>query len=89
MKPNFRISGGQSVAVSLAALIVCSGFVTTAATAGGGDVAAGLLGGLAVGAVMGSAVAHFSIALLPRSCMATWMIRDGLFASLAPLDLLC
>jgi hypothetical protein len=42
MKPNFRISGGQSLAVSLAALIVCSGFVTTPATAGGGDVAAGL-----------------------------------------------
>jgi hypothetical protein len=58
MKPNFRISCGQSLGVSLAALIVCSGFVTTPATAGGGDVAAGLLGGLAVGAVMGSAVAQ-------------------------------
>jgi hypothetical protein len=58
MKTKVRISCRQSLAVSLAALTVCSVFVTAPATAGGGDVAAGLLGGLAVGAVVGSAVAQ-------------------------------
>ncbi len=58
MKPNVRISCRQSLAVSLAALTVFSGLITTPATAGGGDVAAGLLGGLAVGTIVGSAVAQ-------------------------------
>ncbi len=58
MKPNARISCRQSLAVSLAAFTVISGLVTTPATAGGGDVAAGLLGGLAVGTIVGSAVAQ-------------------------------
>jgi len=58
MKPNVRISCRQSLAVSLAVLTVCSGLITTPAAAGGGDVAAGLLGGLAVGALVGSAAAQ-------------------------------
>jgi len=58
MKPNVRISCRQSLAVSLAALTVFSGLITTPATAGGGDVAAGVLGGLAVGALVGSAAAQ-------------------------------
>src|SRR2546430_15389957 len=58
MKPNVPISCRQSFAVSLAALFVFSGLVTTPATAGGGDVAAGVLGGLAVGTLVGSAVAQ-------------------------------
>ncbi len=58
MKPNIRISCRQSLAVSLAALTVVTGLNTTPATAGGGDVAAGVLGGLAVGALVGSAVAQ-------------------------------
>jgi hypothetical protein len=57
MKPLVRISCRQSLAVSLAALTVFSGLITTPATAGGGDVAAGVLGGLAVGALVGSAAA--------------------------------
>lgn len=58
MKPNVRILCRQSLAVSLAALTVFSCLITTPATAGGGDVAAGLLGGLAVGTIVGSAVAQ-------------------------------
>jgi hypothetical protein len=58
MKPNVRVSSRQSLAISLAALTVFSGLVTTPATAGGGDVAAGVLGGLAVGTIVGSAVAQ-------------------------------
>ena len=58
MKPNVGISSRQSLAASLAALTVFSGLSTTPATAGGGDVAAGLLGGLAVGTIVGSAVAQ-------------------------------
>jgi hypothetical protein len=58
MKPNVRMSCRQSLAVSLAAVTVFSGLITTPATAGGGDVAAGLLGGLAVGAIVGSAAAQ-------------------------------
>ena len=58
MKPNVRISCRQSLAVSLAALSVFSGLITTPATAGGGDVAAGVLGGLAVGALVGSEAAQ-------------------------------
>jgi len=57
MKPNVRISCRQVLAVSLTALTVFPGLITTPATAGGGDVAAGLLGGLAVGALVGSAAA--------------------------------
>jgi hypothetical protein len=58
MKSNVRISCRQSLAVSLAALTVFSGLITTPAMAGGGDVAAGVLGGLAVGALVGSAAAQ-------------------------------
>ncbi len=58
MKPNVQIRCRQSLAIGLAALTVFSGLVTTPATAGGGDVAAGLLGGLAVGAILGSAAAQ-------------------------------
>ena len=58
MKLNVRISCRQGLAVSLAALTVFSGLITTPATAGGGDVAAGVLGGLAVGALVGSAAAQ-------------------------------
>jgi hypothetical protein len=53
-----RISCRLSLAIGLAALAVCSGLITTPATAGGGDVAAGVLGGLAVGALVGSAAAQ-------------------------------
>jgi hypothetical protein len=58
MKPNVRISSRQCLAASLAVLTVISGLSATPATAGGGDVAAGLLGGLAVGTIVGSAVAQ-------------------------------
>jgi hypothetical protein len=58
MKPGVRISSRQSLAASLVALTVFSGLSTTPAMAGGGDVAAGLLGGLAVGTIVGSAVAQ-------------------------------
>ena len=58
MKPNVRLSSRQGLAAGLAALTVFSGLSTTPATAGGGDVAAGLLGGLAVGTIVGSAVAQ-------------------------------
>lgn len=58
MKPNVGIPCGQSLAIGLAALTVFSGLATAPATAGGGDVAAGLLGGLAVGALVGSAAAQ-------------------------------
>jgi hypothetical protein len=58
MKPNVRIPSRQSLAAGLAALTVFSGLSITPATAGGGDVAAGLLGGLAVGTIVGSAVAQ-------------------------------
>jgi hypothetical protein len=57
MKPNVRISCRQSLAVSLIALTVFTGLITPA-TAGGGDVAAGVLGGLAVGALVGSAASQ-------------------------------
>ncbi len=58
MKPNVRLSSRKSLAAGLAAFTVFSGLSTTPATAGGGDVAAGLLGGLAVGTIVGSAVAQ-------------------------------
>lgn len=58
MKTNPRVSCRQTLAAGLAALTICSGLLTTPATAGGGDVAAGLLGGLAVGALVGSAAAQ-------------------------------
>jgi hypothetical protein len=58
MKPNVRISCRPSLAIGFAALTVFSGLITTPAMAGGGDVAAGLLGGLAVGALVGSAAAQ-------------------------------
>ncbi len=58
MKPNVRMSCRQSLAVSVAAATAFSGLITTPATAGGGDVAAGLLGGFAVGALVGSAAAQ-------------------------------
>jgi hypothetical protein len=74
MKAYVRISCRQILAVSLAALTVCSVFITTPATAGGGDVAAGLLGGLAVGAVVGSAVAQ------PRYYYAGLSARAALLA---------
>ncbi len=58
MKPDVRMSCRQSLAAGIAAVTVFSGLITTPATAGGGDVAAGLLGGLAVGAIVGSAAAQ-------------------------------
>lgn len=58
MKPNVLKSRGQGIAISLAVLLVCPGLIATPAMAGGGDVAAGMLGGLAVGALVGSAVAQ-------------------------------
>ena len=58
MKPNVRRSSRQNLTASLAVLTVISGLSTTPANAGGGDVAAGLLGGLAVGTIVGSAVAQ-------------------------------
>jgi hypothetical protein len=42
MKPNVRISCRPSLSIGLAALTVFSSLITTPATAGGGDVAAGL-----------------------------------------------
>ncbi len=58
MKRNVRISCRQWLAIGLAAVTAFSGLITTPAMAGGGDVAAGVLGGLAVGTIVGSAVAQ-------------------------------
>ncbi len=58
MKPNARISSSKRLSVALAALGIGSGLLASPAAAGGGDLAAGLLGGLAVGTLFGSAAAQ-------------------------------
>ncbi len=45
-------------AAGFAALAVCSGLMATPAAAGGGEVAAGVLGGLAAGTLVGAAIAQ-------------------------------
>ena len=58
MKLSVRISRMRGVAAALAISAACSCLSPAPATAGGGDLAAGLLGGLAVGTVVGAAAAQ-------------------------------
>lgn len=58
MRPYFPSLYRKCLASGFAALAVCSGLMATPATAGGGDLAVGLLGGLAAGTVLGSAIAR-------------------------------
>lgn len=58
MKSCVRTTFMQGFSLSLAALAISSGLMTAPAAAGGSDAALGLLGGLAVGTVVGSAIAQ-------------------------------
>jgi hypothetical protein len=58
MKSYAQIACRRRLAIIFAAFAVCSGLMATAARAGGGDLAAGLLGGLAVGTIVGTAAAQ-------------------------------
>jgi hypothetical protein len=58
MEPCVRKTYMQSLSFCLAALALSSGLMMTPAAAGSGDLAVGLLGGLAAGTVIGSAVAQ-------------------------------
>ena len=58
MRPYIHPSYQKCLAAGFAALAVSSGLMTTPAAAGGGDLAVGLLGGLAAGTVVGTAIAQ-------------------------------
>ena len=58
MRPYIRPSYQKCLAAGFAALTICSGLMATPAAAGGGDLAAGLLGGFAAGTIVGTAVAQ-------------------------------
>jgi hypothetical protein len=58
MKPYVPFSYRKCLAAGFAALTVGSGLLATPASAGGSDLAVGLLGGLAAGTVVGSAIAQ-------------------------------
>ena len=58
MRPYVPSSYRKRLAAGFAALTLCSGLVATPAAAGGSDLAVGLLGGLAAGTVLGSAIAQ-------------------------------
>jgi hypothetical protein len=58
MRPYVLPSYRNCLAAGFAAITVCSGLLPTPATAGGSDLAVGLLGGLAAGTIVGSAIAQ-------------------------------
>lgn len=58
MSRTVRISFWRSLAVPAAALVAGAGLMATPASAGGGDLAAGLLGGFAAGTVLGAVAAQ-------------------------------
>jgi hypothetical protein len=58
MKPAARIFSKRAVLAASLALATCASLMPLSAAAGGGDFAAGLLGGLAVGTLAGAAAAQ-------------------------------